>query len=55
MGACADHAAALGQDVLVEPINRYETPVLSTVDDTLAFLAEMRPHATSSCCSTPST
>lgn len=42
MCACADHAAALGQDVLVEPINRYETPVLSTVGDTLAFVAGMQ-------------
>jgi sugar phosphate isomerase/epimerase len=42
MGACADHAAALGQDVLVEPINRYETPVLSTTGDSLAFIAGMQ-------------
>jgi sugar phosphate isomerase/epimerase len=42
MCACADHAAALGQDVLVEPINRYETPVLSTTDDSLRFLAGMQ-------------
>jgi sugar phosphate isomerase/epimerase len=42
MGACADHAAALGQDVLVEPINRYETPVLCTTDDSLRFLAGLQ-------------
>jgi sugar phosphate isomerase/epimerase len=42
MGACADHAAGLGQHVLVEPINRYETPVLSTTGDSLRFLAGMQ-------------
>jgi sugar phosphate isomerase/epimerase len=42
MCACADHAAALGQDVLVEPINRYETPLLCTTGDSLSFLAGMQ-------------
>jgi sugar phosphate isomerase/epimerase len=38
MCRCADAAAALGTDVLVEPINRYETPLLCTVHETLAFV-----------------
>ena len=41
MGACADHAASLGEGLVVEPINRYETPVLNTADDTLAVVDQI--------------
>ena len=39
---CADHAAARGVDLLVEAINRYETPLLCTAADTLAFVSGLQ-------------
>lgn len=39
---CADHAASLNQEILVEPINRYETPLLSTAGDALEFVSGMQ-------------
>jgi sugar phosphate isomerase/epimerase len=37
----ADYAAPRGVTVTVEPINRYESNFLNTVDETLAFLADV--------------
>jgi sugar phosphate isomerase/epimerase len=40
-----DHAAAAGVRVVIEPINRYETDFLTTVEDTLAFVERTgAPH-----------
>lgn len=36
-----EHAAAAGVSVAVEPLNRYETSVLNTVDQTLAALRDL--------------
>jgi sugar phosphate isomerase/epimerase len=36
MQECADHAAGRGAGLLIEPINRYETPLLNTAADTVA-------------------
>jgi sugar phosphate isomerase/epimerase len=40
-GMCAAHAAARGVAVFVEPINRYETDFLNTVDDVLALMGQL--------------
>jgi sugar phosphate isomerase/epimerase len=34
----ADHAASMGVDLVVEPINRYETNFINTVDQALDFI-----------------
>ncbi len=39
--ACADEAERLGVDLVIEPINRYETDLLNTVGETLAVLEEL--------------
>ncbi len=38
LAECARHAAAKGVTLVVEPINRYETSFIITVDDCLRFL-----------------
>ncbi len=38
LGPVVEHAAAAGVQVAVEPLNRYETSLLNTVDQTLAAL-----------------
>lgn len=40
-----EHAAATGVRVAVEPLNRYETSVLNTVDQALEALGELPPAA----------
>lgn len=45
MQAVADRAAALGIDVYIEAINRYETPLLNTAQETLDALRQIdRPN-----------
>ena len=55
MGECADRAAGLGTGLLIEAINRYETPLLNTAADTLAAVGTHRPAQREACSSTPST
>ncbi len=40
-GVCVAHAAARGVTVLVEPINRYETDFLNTVDEVIWLTGEL--------------
>lgn len=39
--ACAEYARPLGVSLAVEPINRYETNLINTVADALAFIEEV--------------
>lgn len=41
MRACADEASRLDVDLVIEPINRYETALLNTIPEALAFLDEL--------------
>lgn len=36
----ADHAAPVGVEIVIEPINRYETNFLNTIDQALAFITD---------------
>ncbi|MDA8368881.1 MAG: sugar phosphate isomerase/epimerase [Nocardiopsaceae bacterium] len=44
LGPVVEHAAASGVRVAVEPLNRYETSLLNTVDQALAALAGLPPE-----------
>jgi sugar phosphate isomerase/epimerase len=41
MQAVADHAATLGIDVYLEAINRYETPLLNTAEETVEVVGQI--------------
>lgn len=45
LGPVVDHAAAAGVRVAVEPLNRYETSLLNTVEQTLEALEGLPPAA----------
>ena len=38
---CAHHAAGMGVEILIEPINRYETNFINTADEAIALLEEL--------------
>jgi len=45
LGECADFAAPLGVDLLLEPVNRYETNYINSVPDALELLRKIgRPN-----------
>jgi sugar phosphate isomerase/epimerase len=39
---CANHAAGMGVEVLIEPINRYETNFINTTDEAIALLDDLK-------------
>jgi sugar phosphate isomerase/epimerase len=42
MARCAHHAAGMGVEILIEPINRYETNFINTTDEAIALLNELK-------------
>jgi sugar phosphate isomerase/epimerase len=42
MARCAHHAAGMGVEILIEPINRYETNFINTTDEAIALLDELK-------------